>query len=80
MIQMFYFLDDLEVHMTIITNTADKLDALPLMLSTETARQLLNCSDRYVRTLCESGGVKAVKLGRVWRVNRDSLLEFCGLV
>lgn len=65
-------------HITIPTEAKD-LKTLPLMLDVETARQVPGCSDRYMRTLCESGQVRAVKMGRVWRVNRDSLLAFCGL-
>lgn len=62
-----------------IPTEAEDLKTLPLMLTIETAKNIPGCSDRYMRTLCESGQVRAVKLGRVWRVNRDSLLEFCGL-
>lgn len=55
------------------------LKSLPLLLPIETAKGIPGVSDRYIRKLCEDGTVKAVKMGRVWRVNRDSLLEFCGL-
>ena len=65
-------------HTTIPTEAKD-LKTLPLMLDVETARQVPGCSDRYMRTLCESGQVRAVKLGRVWRVNRDRRAEVCGL-
>ena len=65
-------------HTTIPTEAKD-LKTLPLMLDVETARQIPGCSDRYMRDMCEKKKVKAVKLGRVWRINRDSLLEFCGL-
>lgn len=65
-------------HITIPTEAKD-LKTLPLMLPIETAKQIPGCSDRYMRDMCEKKKVKAVKMGRVWRVNRDSLLEFCGL-
>lgn len=62
-----------------IPTEAEDLKTLPLLLPIETARQIPGLSDRGMRMLCENGKVKAVKMGRVWRVNRDSLLEFCGL-
>ena len=58
---------------------ANDLKNLPIMLPIEIAKQIPRCSGRYMRTLCESGQVRAVKVGRMWRVNRDSLLSYCGL-
>ena len=66
-------------HITVPTEAKD-LKTLSLMLTIETAKNIPGCSDRYMRLLCEEKKVKAVKMGRVWRVNRDSLLEYCGLV
>lgn len=66
-------------HYPSIPTDTEGLRALPLLLDIETARQMPNVSGRYMRTLCEEGKVKAVKMGKVWRVNRDSLIAFCGL-
>lgn len=55
------------------------LKSLPLLLNIEAASNIPQISDRQMRKWCEDGTIKAVKMGRVWRVNRDSLLEFCGL-
>lgn len=52
---------------------------LPLLLDVETAKQIPQVSGRYMRTLCSTGQVQAVKCGKNWRVNRDSLLAYCGL-
>lgn len=60
------------------TNVGD-LKSLPVLLNIETASGIPQISDRQMRKWCEDGTIKAVKMGRVWRVNRDSLLEFCGL-
>ena len=64
--------------LTIPTNVGD-LKSLPVLLNIETASNIPHISDRQMRKWCEDGTIKAVKMGRVWRVNRDSLREFCGL-
>ena len=72
-------MDNHPVQNPIIPTEATDLKTLPLLLDIETAKRIPGCSDRYIRKLCEDGTIRAVKMGRVWRVNRDSLLEFCGL-
>lgn len=66
-------------HHPSIPTDSESLKALPLLLDIETARQLPQCSGRHMRNLCSTGQVKAIRCGKHWRVNRDSLLEFCGL-
>ncbi len=62
-----------------IPTSVGDLKSLPVLLNIETASGIPQISDRQMRKWCEDGTIKAVKMGRVWRVNRDSLLEFCGL-
>ena len=39
---------------------------------------LLGISDRSVYRLCQNGTFKAVKCGKLWRINRDSVLKYIG--
>lgn len=55
------------------------LGDMPQLVSVRQAAQVLNCSGRHVMRLCERGELKAVKLGRLWRINRDALAARCGL-
>lgn len=66
-------------HRSSIPTDMGDLKSLPLLLPIETARHIPQVSDRYMRKLCEDGTIRATKVGRTWRVNRDSLLAFCGL-
>lgn len=52
---------------------------LPELLDTRQAAQVLNVTPRMVTDLCKKGRIKAVRLGKLWRVNRDALLDFAGL-
>ncbi len=40
---------------------------------------LLGISDRSVYRLCQNGTFKAVKCGKLWRINRDSVLSYIGV-
>lgn len=40
---------------------------------------LLGISDRSVYRLCQNGVFKAVKCGKLWRINRDSVLSYIGV-
>lgn len=53
--------------------------SLPELLDTRQAAQILNVTPRMVTDLCKRGRIKAVRLGKLWRVNRDALLDFAGL-
>lgn len=53
--------------------------SLPELLSTKQAAEVLNVSTRAVTDLCKKGRVKSVRIGKLWRVNRDALLDFAGL-
>lgn len=60
------------------TGTTDR-DALPELLNTSQAAEVLQVTPRMVSAMCSSGKLKAVRVGRLWRVNRDALLDFAGL-
>ena len=53
--------------------------AMPALLEPRDAARIANVKLRQMYRMCERGDVKAVKLGNLWRVNRDSLLALCGL-
>ncbi len=48
-------------------------------MGTPEAAYLLNCSEKHVRDLCERGDIKAVKLGKLWHINRADLYERLGI-
>lgn len=60
-------------------STADPL-ALPLLLNVRQAAELLNVSEKHVRDLCLDGTIRSVRVGRSWRIGRDSLLEQFGIM
>ena len=59
--------------------TSDEVRALPALLEPKDATEIANVNLRQMYRMCQRGDVKAVKLGSLWRVNRDSLLAVCGL-
>ena len=58
---------------------AGKYDALPDLLTLKQGGEVINASGRTVCRLVESGAVRGLKVGRVWRVNKASLLRYAGL-
>lgn len=60
------------------TSKAD-LERMPLLIDSATAASIPGVSRRYVTGLCEAKKVQAIKLGKSWRINRDSWLAYCGL-
>lgn len=51
---------------------------IPDWMSTTDAAQWLEVSTRWIRKLCESGELPATRIGRSWRVSRDSLEAYKG--
>lgn len=45
------------------------------MLTTKEAAEYLNVTPRFIRLLITGGKLKAVKKGRDWDINKDSLTE-----
>lgn len=42
-----------------------------LLYTAEQVAQLIGMSDRHVRTMCATEELRAVKIGRVWRIHRE---------
>lgn len=40
----------------------------------------LGCTPRMVAKLCETGKLRAFKVGNRWRITRDAVLEFAGIL
>lgn len=53
--------------------------AVPLTCTPKEVATRIGRSERYWRSLCERGEIQAVKLGRVWLINRDALMKQLGL-
>ena len=53
--------------------------ASPDMLTVEQLAQMLGLSQNTVRSLCRSGELPAVHIGRRWYVPRAKLNEFVGV-
>lgn len=54
----------------------EDLSELPPVLKIRQAAWALQLSERFVRELCVSGAIEAVKIGAVWRIPRHSLVAF----
>lgn len=61
------------------TLSRDEIQQLGALTDTAGVCSILGCSERYARLLCAQGVFKAVKMGREWRANVASVLEFAGL-
>lgn len=61
------------------TPTREQLRDLPALLSPEQSGNICGVSARTITNLCNNGTLKACRIGRLWRVNRDALLEYAGL-
>jgi len=49
------------------------------LITTKDAAKVLNVSARTVNRMCIAGAIKAVKVGRQWRVNSEALRTFATL-
>ena len=56
-----------------------RAERMPELLSARQAAEVLQVTPRMVTDLCARGKLKAVRVGKLWRVNRDALLDFAGL-
>ena len=50
----------------------------PGVVTTSEAAQFLGCHPKTVRTLCQRGEIRAVKLGAEWRIPTEALDELIG--
>lgn len=61
-----------------MSSTVHNLPTSPLITVHEAAG-LCGVSERHITRMCTLGEIKAVKLGRIWRINRESLFSLLGL-
>lgn len=59
--------------------TLDTFRTMPDIVDPMPVARLLGISDRSVYRLCQNGTFKAVKCGKLWRINRDSVLSYIGV-
>lgn len=52
---------------------------LPILIDVPTAARIRGNSEAFIRRECARGNIRATKLGRSWRIHRDSFLQLCGL-
>lgn len=57
----------------------DDFRSMPDIVDPLPVAYLLGISDRSVYRLCQNGTFKAVKCGKLWRINRDSVLSYIGV-
>lgn len=48
----------------------------PAVVTTAQAAQYLGCHPKTVRSLCQRGAIRAIKLGSEWRIPTEALDEF----
>lgn len=51
----------------------------PPTMDTKEAAWLLSCSVKHVRDLCERGDLRAVRVGKLWRINRAQVYALAGI-
>lgn len=49
------------------------------LVSVREAAQLCGTSERHITRMCTVGEIKAVKLGRIWRIDRAAFMAKLGL-
>lgn len=57
----------------------DQHTALPPLITSKEAAQLARCTESCITKLCRSGKVKAVLLGRHWRINTADFMAYLGI-
>lgn len=69
---------------TIPATDRSQLENLPILMTCAQAARIYNSSCKFIRDMCakgvERGGIKAVKIGGAWRIDRDALLKQLGLI
>lgn len=61
------------------TLSVEEVERLPALLSVDDVAQMAGVTDRYIRSVCSKGKLKAKRVGRYWRIPKQSALEFVGL-
>lgn len=68
-----------EKHRRGAAGASEMPEGLPLMIDATQAATIISTTPKFVRDRCQDGTIKAVKCGRVWRINRDAFLQQFGL-
>lgn len=58
---------------------AGEYDTLPLLITPTTAEAAIGISSKHLLRMADRGEIRAVQIGRRWKLNRDDLLAVCGL-
>lgn len=61
------------------TTTPDEVGKLPALCGVSQAAELTGYSTHFVSDACARGDIKAVKVGRRWRIDTTALLRQFGL-
>ena len=67
------------LNQTAIPTATPTLAELPPLATVRQVARACSVSERHVLRLCERGELKAVRLGKVWRINRDALAATLGV-
>ena len=51
-------------------------DAVPLVVDIPYVAELLKCSGKTIQRECQSGRLKAFKVGEMWRIRKDNLIAY----
>lgn len=62
-----------------ITGRTSGIHDFPELMTAKQAADFMHVSNRLVERMCERGDLKAVKVGRSWRIHRNALATQLGL-
>ena len=48
-------------------------------LKVDEAAAIARCTGRYISMLCQTGAIQAVKLGKGWRISKNSFFDYLGI-
>lgn len=60
-------------------NEAMEIRLVPDNLSVREVGSMLNVSDNTVRRLCERGQLDSIRIGRMWRIRKSSVMALLGI-
>lgn len=58
---------------------AGEYDTLPLLITPTTAEAAVGINAKHLIRMVERGEIRGIQIGRCWKLNRDDLLDVCGL-
>jgi len=58
----------------------DKYKAMPDLLTAHEAAAICRCGERSIANRCKDGTFRAVKASKGWRINKDDVLKYAGLI